>query len=331
MATLKDVAHLANVDVSTVSRALNNAPNVHPTTKAKVIAAAKELGYRPNAIAQSLRRGRSNTLAVVVPRIQLTIFAEVIEGVELEARRLGYTTTICNTSDDPDIERRELEKLRDGYMDGVIIAPTIKNGRFLRDLAAQDIAITQVVRMQEHSLSSVVADYAACGYEATHYLSECGCKHIGLINGPLDLWPYSGRLDGYRRAIRELHLPEITAEAGLDCNTYDYGYSAASKLLDKNPELDAIMTAVDIQGLGAMRALKEHHKACPDDVRLMSLTGHHIGALLETPMTSMEVPATEIGKHAAYMTVECIEASSSEKPPRQHLVFPPTLVKRQTT
>lgn len=331
MATLKDVARIANVDASTVSRALNNAPNVHPATRERVLAAARQLGYRPNVLAKSLRKGRSRTIGVVVPRIQLTLFAEVIEGVEREARRLGYATIICGTSDDGDIERQELERLRDCLVDGIVIAATSRNGRLLQDIFAQGVAVTQVVRLQEYGLDSVVADYDACGYEAVRYLAKKGCRSIGLINGPVDFWPYRGRLQGYRRALKELGLPEITAVAGEDCNSFEYGESAAARLLGDCSELDAIMTAVDVQGMGAMRALQERGLSCPGDVRLMSLTGHSIGALLETPMTSMEVPAIEIGEKAVRMSIERIETSAGAKAARQHLVFSPTLVERQTT
>lgn len=101
MATLKDVAQKACVDVSTVSRALNNTSYVHPETKARIVAAAKELGYRPNVMAQALRQGRRHTLGVIVPRLHLTIFSEILPGIEHEAERLGYSTLISTTDDDP--------------------------------------------------------------------------------------------------------------------------------------------------------------------------------------------------------------------------------------
>ena len=109
MATLKDVAKLACVDVSTVSRALNNTSYVHPDTKARVYAAAKELGYHPNIMAQALRQGRRHTLGMVVPRLDLAIFAEILQGFEHEALALGYSTIISVTDDDPKIEKECLD------------------------------------------------------------------------------------------------------------------------------------------------------------------------------------------------------------------------------
>ena len=112
MATLKDVAKLACVDVSTVSRALNNTSYVHPDTTAKIYAAAKELGYHPNVMAQALRQGRRHTIGVVVPRLHLAIFSEILQGIEAEAQKLDYTTMVCVTEDDPKVEKDRLNRLR---------------------------------------------------------------------------------------------------------------------------------------------------------------------------------------------------------------------------
>lgn len=332
MPTLKDVARLANVDVSTVSRALNNTAHVHPTTKARILAAAKELGYRPNPVAQGLRRGRQHTIAVLLPRLQLTIFAEIAQGIEQEARRLGYSIVFANTGDDPEREAESLERMRCGIADAIIIAGTGSNGRQLRDIQAEGTPVIQVVRMQEHSMSSVVADYYSCSYEAIEYLVGKGCREIGLINSPRSISPYKRRYEGYRDAVREFDLEPIcvTSSSTAEPNNFEFGYRGAARLLDEHPGLDAIMAAVDIQGMGALRVLHERGVRCPDDVRVISLTGHSIGRMLETTMTSMEVPAIEMGEKAARMAVEAIETPAGEPPARQHLVFSPTLVVRDS-
>ena len=113
MATLKDVAKLANVDVSTVSRALNNTSYVHPDTKERIYAAAKELGYRPNVMARALRQGRGQVIGVVVPRLHMPIFSEILQGIEAQAQTLGYMTTVCVTEEDAKVEKDRLNRLRD--------------------------------------------------------------------------------------------------------------------------------------------------------------------------------------------------------------------------
>lgn len=330
MATLKDVAKLACVDVSTVSRALNNTSYVHPDTKERIYAAARELGYHPNVMARALRQGKRHTIGVVVPRLHLAIFSEILQGIEQGARKLGYATLICNTEDDPRIERDCLDRLRNGFVDGIIIAGTGRNGRTLRDIRASGIAVVQIVRQQE-ALSSVVADYEACGSDAVHFLYQKGCREIGLINGSLHLAPYKGRRDGYCKAVKRLGLVEIFSQSDHPVNSFEYGYECARQLLEENPGLDGILAAVDIQGLGAIRALTECGIKIPEQVKVMSLTGHAVGGMLETSMTSMEMPAHEMGKRAAEMVIGEIEAPSDRKLTPQCLTFTTALTEREST
>lgn len=331
MATLKDVARLACVDVSTVSRALSNTSYVHPDTKARILAAVKELSYQPNVLAQGLRQGKRHTIGVVVPHLHLTVFADITQSIEVESRKRGYATLICHTNDDPALEKECLNRLRNGFVDGIIIAGTGKNGRLLRDIRTGGIAVTQIVRKQEASISSVVADYDACGYEMVKYLYSKGCREIGLINGSMNLAPYRERYNGYHRAMEELGLTETCASSPEPGNSFDYGYRCTEELLNQNPDLDAIMAAVDIQGMAALRALKDRGIAVPAQMRLVSLTGHTIGELLETTMTSLEIPAGEMGTKATGMLIDEIEAPSGDKPSVQHLIFPASLVERESS
>ena len=331
MATLKDVAARANVDVSTVSRALNNTSYVHPDTKAKILAAARDLGYRPNAAAKALRQGRRKTIGYVVPRTRVALFSEILQGVDEKAREMGYSVMICITDDDPAKEKTCLNQLRDSGVDGIIVTTTGKNPRLLRDIHASGIAMVQLIRRQERTISSVYADNELCGYDSVKYLYERGSRVIGLINGPEKLGPYAGRYRGYKSAIEELSLDEITVSSDLPSNSFTFGYQCAKQMLEENPDLDAIMAAVDIQGLGVMRAVKDFGKKIPDDIRVMSMTGHEIGKMLETTMTAMEIPAREMGQAAVEMLVREIEAPSTDKPKARHMSFQASLVEREST
>ena len=331
MATLKDVAKLACVDVSTVSRALNNTSYVHPDTKAKIYAAAKELGYHPNIMAQALRQGRRHTIGVVVPRLHLAIFSEILQGIEDGAQRQGYATMVSVTEDDAKVEKERLTRLRSGFVDGIIVAGTGRNGRLLRDIQASGVSVLQIVRRQDPKISSIVADYEACGYDAVKYLYQKGCRQIGIIDGAQHLEPYKLRRDGYKRAIQELGLDVLFSESTQTVNSFEYGYECTQQLLDETSELDAIIASVDVQGLGAIRAITERKLSVPDNVRVISLTGHNVGAMLETSMTSIELPAHKMGEKAAEMIIDEIEASSEKKPPVQHLSFTVSLVEREST
>lgn len=331
MPTLKDVAKLACVDVSTVSRALNNNPCVHAETKARIMAAVEKLSYRPNLLAKGLRQGKRHTIGVVVPRLHLTVFSTVAQAIEETARAQGYATLLCSTEDDPQIEKEGLSRLRNGLVDGILLAGTGKNKKLVRDIQASGIPVTQVIRIQDDTLSSVTVDYVKCGYEAVKYLYGKGSRHPGLITGSLKVSPYKFRYQGYREALEELGLKEITSEAKGFTSSLEYGYQTTRQMLLEHPELDAILAATDAQGIGAMRALKEARKKVPRQVRIISLTGHEIGNMLETTMTTLEMPAREIGRKAAQLVLEQIKAKDRSAVSIQHVVYDSVLIEREST
>lgn len=330
MATLKDVAKLACVDVSTVSRALNNTSYVHPETKKRIYAAAKELGYSPNVMAQALRQGKRHTIGIVVPRLHLAIFSEILQGIESKARQYGYSTLVCVTEDDPKVEKDCLNRLRNGFVDGIIIAPVGKNSHLIRDIKASGISVIQLIRKQDQSIGSIIADYEKCAYDAVNYLYHKGCKTIGLIAGSQNLTTFRGRYEGYHKAIKRFNLEEHLSECSFPVNSFEYGYECTMKLIDSTDALDAIIACVDVQGLGARRALKDEGFT-NSQVKVISLTGHSIGGMLQTPMTSLEIPAHEMGEKAALMIIEDIEAPGNNKPGPKHLTFTSTLVEREST
>ncbi len=332
MATLKDVAKLANCDVSTVSRALNNSANVHPETKKRIFAAVKELSYSPNVISRGLKQGKRNTIGIIVPRLSLTIFADIAQTIEEEARARGYATMLCHTEDDPKIEKECLNRLRNGFTDGIIIAGTGRNNRMIRDIKASGIPVVQIIRKQDIMISSVVVDYKKCAYDAVHYLAEKGCKEIGLINGSMELAPYKERYDGYTNALRklELHETKVNNPSDMNVNSLEYGYEFAMELLEANPKIDAILAAVDVQAIGVLRVLRERGYTS-EDIKVMSLMGQPLAGMLETTITAMELPAHEIGSKAASMLIHDIESDESVREKPQHFRFSEDLVEREST
>ena len=327
MATLKDVAKLACVDISTVSRALNNTGYVHPDTKKRVYAAAKELGYHPNVMAQALRQGKRHTIGVIVPSFFLSVFAGIVMGINQEAQKQNYAVLLCNSSDDPAIEKECLNRLRSGFIDGLIIGSTGRNAHLIQDIQASGTPIVQVIREQVPRINSIVADYE----ETVQYLYGLGSRSIGFLGGNKKITPFRDRYAGYQRAIQELGLPELTIPSSFVGHSFEHGYREAQELLFQYPQLDAIITSVDSQGLGVLRLLKEQKKRVPEDIRVVSLTGHTIGALLETSMTAMEIPAIEIGVSAVKMLLEEINAPEDTHPIPKRLVFTAELVEREST
>lgn len=331
MATLKDVARLANCDVSTVSRALNNTSYVHPDTKERILKAVKELSYEPNVLSKGLKKGKRHTIGVIVPRLSMTVFAEIVQEIEKKARYLGYGVLVCTTDDEPHIERECLNRLRNGFVDGIIIAGTGKCNRLIRDIQASGIRVLQIIRKQDPTISSLISNYESSAYHAVKYLFEKGCRNIGFINGPTYLAPYQERYTGYTKAIKKFQLQEICSEAEAQANSFEYGFHCAEILMNQHYHLDGLIVAVDIQGIGAIRALKEYGLSIPEDIRLISLTGHSIGSMLETTMSSMEIPAHEIGEIAARMIITEINTPEEEKKKPEHIVFDAVWTERESS
>ena len=330
MATLKDVAKLANVDISTVSRALNNKGYVHEETKKKIIEAVEELSYHPNILAKGLRQGKKHTIAFVVPRIAITIYSDMIAPFSEAARKMNYECLICVSDDDVQQEKEILERLRGGTVDGIVISSTGKNNKLIREIKNEGVCILQAVRKQDENLSSIISDYYTTGYEAVKFLYSKDCRNIGLIIGNLSLHPYKERYAGYMKAVRDLSLEPIVVMDETNPNKVHYGMNCADKLLDQYPALDGLLASVDSQGIGAIRELTQRGKRIPEDIRVMSLTGIRLGGFLETAMTAMEVPAGEIGETAAEIIIKDIE-SKAERRTVKNLVFNSTLVERETT
>ena len=335
MSTLEDVAKLAKCNPATVSRALNNTSYVHPDTKARIMAAVAELNYHPNIIARSIRKGKRRTIGIVIPNVRLSIFGDIAQTIDIEARKKGYSILFCHTNDDPDAERECLDRLRYGFTDGIIIASTGRNISLIRDIHNQGIAVIQIIRKQDESISSIVSDYEGGCYDAVHYLYNKGCRKIGLINGPshgrFALRPYKTRYEGYKRAVNELGLDEICEFTDGFINGYESGSQCIEKMLDENPELDAMMTAVDIYGIAALRITRERNISVPEQMRIVSLTGCYVGNLLEKSLTSFELPAAEIGGNATRMIIEEIESPANKKPSIQHLTFAASLSERESS
>lgn len=183
MPTLKDVAKLACCDVSTVSRALNNNPCVHAETKRRIMAAVEKLSYRPNLLAKGLRQGKRHSIGIVVPHLHLSVFSMIAQSIEATLREAGYSAFLCSVEDNPIAERDSLNRLRNGLVDGIIIAGTGKNKNLIRDVHSSRLAITQIIRVQDDTLNSVTVDYYKCGYDAVHFLHKKAAAILALLQG----------------------------------------------------------------------------------------------------------------------------------------------------
>lgn len=331
MTTLKDVAKLANVDVSTVSRALNNSGYVHPQTKKRIMVAVEQLSYKPNLLVKGVKKGKRKNLCVMIPSLFLSMFGELVQLIEEKARDYEYEIVIINTNDDPDIEEISLKKVRDSYTDGMLIVSTGQNKRLIRDINSSDLPIVQLVRNQTDHLSSVDVNYFNCAHEGVHFLHKCGCERIALINGIMEIRPFAERYRGYLKAISELGQDDLSISNDYyNMDFFKTGYNKFKELYEKYGDVDGILTANDLQAMGVLRAAKDLEYKVPEDLKILSLAGHSMGDLLETKITSMEMPLDLIANKSVELLINKIN-SMSDFSQVEHVTYNTSLNIRETT
>jgi DNA-binding LacI/PurR family transcriptional regulator len=199
---MRDVARLAGVSTSTVSAVINDSVAVSPQRKARVVAAMSALDYQPDAIARSLKTGRSNAIGVIVPDITNAFYPEVIRGIELAAQASGYSVLLCDSNEDRTVEERHLTALFSRRVDGVILA-CCADSRANELLARRHLPVIFIDRLPPSSvINSVCTDNVAAGQLAAEHLIGLGHKRIGMLAGHLGLSPHHDRLEGFRKAMQ---------------------------------------------------------------------------------------------------------------------------------
>jgi LacI family transcriptional regulator len=300
MATIRDVARLANVSVTTVSNVLNSPDKVSPELLARVHQAVEQLGYAPHAAARSLRKRSSGLLGLVVGDITNPFFTELFEAIELAAAERGFSVVLCNSNERAEREEVHLKMLRSQRIDGLILAPTgtVSMNRVAL-LAALEIPIVLVDRAMEGlGYDAVILNNHRAAYEATSHAIGCGHRRIALINGPTAVRTAADRLQGYREALLAAGLafdPQLVREAGF---REHLAYVAAIELLRGASRPTAIFTANNLMTIGAIRAIAECGLNCPGDISLIGIDDLPWAEAVSPRLTMVAQPVRTMGETA---------------------------------
>lgn len=330
MPTLKDIAKLAHVDISTVSRALNDSPYVHPTTKRRILNVANELRYHSNGTKEFFKTGKVHAVGIIIPNAKLNIFMDFIQQAELQADAVNYDVIICLSNDDGDKEKRLLKKMRAGLVDGIIIASTGDNNSLLKDINASGTPVVQIFREVDTSLDSISIDYEQTVKTAFNVLRKEGCQQIGLINGPIEDASYKRKLESYQKLVMNNELPAIVQ------NTKNYpksfveaGYNLAKNILEIAPNIDGLLTANDPEALGVVQYLDKQNIAVPEKIKIISLAGSTVSNLSPTQVSATIFPTNEVSLHALSLIISKVEKLDRDSP-IQHLQIKAEYVSRKT-
>lgn len=321
--TIYDVANTAGVSYQTVSRVINDSPNVAAATRSRVMNAIQTLGYRPNKSAQVLNTQRSYLLEVIA----LDIFsgAPAIDTMSYVAKERGYKLMI-SAIDLEDLEA-VLNDALDRSVDGIIFicsAARMPSARF--QAMCQKIPFVRMIAEFGANVPSVVLDQQVGSRVATQHLIDLGHRHIAEIGGPRDNVDSMTRHEGWLAALRECGLKPGPRAPGRF--TVEGGYAAAEALLDSNEPFTAIVSANDEMALGAVRALNDKGLRVPEDISIVGFDDVHYAAYLNPPLTTVRQDFRLMAKHTIDYLIALIE--KPETPREQHIIVPQLVIRHST-
>lgn len=310
---MADVARIAGVSHQTVSRVLNDHPNVRPTTRDRVLAAIRELGYRPNAAARTLVTRRTHTLGVISFNTTLYGPASMLYGIEQAAKQHDYFVTVAALAA---LDRRSVldavERLRDQAVEGIIvIAPQTTAVGALANVPS-DVPLVAVGCGTHASLASVAVDNEAGAEQATSFLLDLGHRTVHHLAGPHSWLDAQEREAGWRRALGERAAPVREPLAAGDWSART-GYELGRRIVGDD-EVTAVFCANDHMALGLLRALQAGGRRVPEDISLVGFDDIPEAEYFGPPLTTVRQDFDEVGRRALRALVQLIGGDTADRP-----------------
>jgi LacI family transcriptional regulator len=326
MAGIKDVAAEAGVSVATVSRVLNSHPSVSEAARARVLAAVERLGYRPNAVARSLRTDQTRTLGLVISDVLNPYFTELARSVEEAARALGYSVIIGNADERPELQDHHVRTLLDRRIDGLLVSPTDGGSPLMLEAARGGTPMVFVDRwIPGIDVPVVRADGRAAIRDLVAHLHRLGRRRLAIIAGPAATTTGSERVEAFRAALGEhgISLPDDYVGQG-DFQAAS-GRRATERFLALPEPPDAVFAADNLMTLGALDALRARGLRIGDDIALAAFDDIPWFVHTDPPVTAIAQPTGELGRAAVRALADLIEGRT----PRS-VTLPASLVVRRS-
>jgi LacI family transcriptional regulator len=326
MATIYEVSELAGVSLATVSRVINDSTKVTAKTREKVEAVMKELGYRPNVMAQSLASNRSNSIGVLVPELHGPFFGVILSGIEAELRAAGKHTIITAGHSDETTERESIDFLSTRRCDALILYVYGVSDDYLVEFSKSSVPTIFLNRMiPEIEGNCVSLDNEHGGYIATKSLLELGHRELAYISGPLWKRDSTKRLNGHKRALKEFDL-SLNKQLMFE-GTYEEssGRRGMEHCLAAGIPFSAVICGNDEMAAGAMGIAREKGFSIPDDFSVMGFDNVSFTRYLYPQLSSIDCPIKEMGKMAARCVLRDAYGADGLKIQSR---FKPSLVRR---
>ncbi len=327
--TISDIARALKITPSTVSRALAGNERVSASTRMLVERKALEMGYERNLLASSLRKGTSDTVGLIVPRVNRLFFSNVISGVEAMLNPSGYNLIICQSHERAEDERRAVMTLMRNQVSGILISHSLETtdaDAFRQMLSAQDVAVIQFDRAFDGVGNvRVVNDNYECARTATEHLVKSGYKRIGYMGGDKKSNVYADRLRGYCDAMRKAELEIDEAILFDDSITRDKGFFNAARAIERG--CDAVYCAGDYAALGVIEYARDKGIKIPDAFGVIGTANETFADVVHPALTTVEQNAFDMGTAAARAFLDVKAGKIVEE---QTIVIPTRLVVRNS-
>lgn len=300
--TIYDVANALGISPSTVSRGLKDHPHIRKETIKKIKAAAHELGYQHNKFASNLRQKHTNTIGVVVPKLNSYFMATVISGMEKVTNQHGYGLIISQSRESGKQELSCVSTLFNSRVDGLLVSLAFdtKNLNHFNIFLNKDIPVVFFDRVSEcNGCMSVVIDNYKAGYEVTSHLIEQGCQRIVHLGGNLLRNVYSDRFRGYRQALSDNKIVFDQNLVFITDMSEQAGTETAKKILKMKPYPDGIFTSNDASAVALMVELLKAGIKIPEEIAVAGFNNEPISHIIQPNLTTVDYPAREIGEIAA--------------------------------
>ena len=313
--TMRDVARLAGLSISTVSHVINNTRVVSDESRQRVSQAMEELGYRPNALARSLRRQKTTTLGMIVPDSANPFFAEVARGIEDTSFAQNYSVILCNSDGDLKKQLAYTNVLIENRVAGILFVAAGISTELVNDLRRRRVPLVVVDReIPGAEVDTVLTNHAQGGRLATQHLVDLGHKRIACISGSSEVSPSGQRLIGYREVLEANGFPFDENLVLKGDFKYESGYEATRRILGIQKPPTAIFACNDLMAVGCISAAAELNVRVPDDLSVVGFDNVRLASFTHPPLTTVAQPIYEIGVIATEMLFQRI--CDLDAPPR---------------
>jgi len=331
--TIYDIAKALNITAATVSRALNNNPKISNETRQLVLEMASKMNYEQNKLALALKSGKSFNVGVIVPRIDRNFFSLVIRGIEEELNKFGYHVIICQTHEDPQKEKENIETLLNTQVDGILLCTTSNVNTTSLNNLLKKMNIPLVFfdrRMEMKRVNSVVINDFEGGYKATKHLLDQGCRRIAHLAGNFLMEIYKERFLGYKQALLDAGISFSEDYVIRTKSSLVDGSRALKDLLAINPPPDAIFSSSDFAALGAIQELKKLNIKIPDDFCVVGFSNEPFTRFMELPISTIDQSPLEMGRMAAKVFLEQTNSNQNIKMEKKVILDPVLKIRKSS-